>query len=219
MNQKIVAPSLLSADFTNLKEQINNLQIAGCKMFHCDIMDGHFVPNISFGPSIVSQIHKCTTLPLDTHLMISEPEKYIRSFSKSGSSIITVHYEACQNLGSVLELIKIEKLKVGVSIKPKTHVSVLEKFINQIDLILIMSVEPGFGGQEFIPSSYKKIEQARELITKNNFNTLIEVDGGITFENIQNVSDAGADIFVAGNTIFKKADYVEAFINLQKLIS
>jgi len=219
MRAKIIAPSLLSADFTNLKKQLLDLQNVGCKLFHCDVMDGHFVPNISFGPSIISQIHKSTTVPLDTHLMISNPDKYISNFSKAGSSFITVHYEACENILATIELIKNENVKVGISIKPDTPVSVLENIIDKVDLILIMSVHPGFGGQSFIPSSLNKIIKVKSLIEKNNLNTIIEVDGGIIFENIKSVSDAGADIFVAGNTIFKNENIVEAYLSLLKLIS
>ncbi len=204
-----LAPSLLSADFSDLKNEIKKVQEGGADLLHLDIMDGHFVPNLTFGPMIVKAIRKLTELPLDSHLMISNPDFYIDEFRKAGSDIITVHFEACTHLHRTIMKIKESGAKAGVSINPATPVSSIEEIIDYVDILLIMSVNPGFGGQKFIETTLRKIIQAKKIITERNLNVEIEVDGGIDLDNVELLLEAGADIIVAGSSIFNSADVTE----------
>jgi ribulose-phosphate 3-epimerase len=212
MNKKLVSPSILSADFGNLHKEINMLNNSCADWIHLDIMDGVFVPNISFGLPVVKAVSKLAVKPLDVHLMIVNPEKYAERFCKAGASILTVQYEACVHLHGMIQQIKSLGMKAGVSLNPHTPVSSVENIINDIDLLLIMSVNPGFGGQKFIPKSLDKIRQAKELITRTGSSALIEVDGGIYIENAESIYTAGADVLVSGNAIFLAAnprEYIE----------
>lgn len=202
MRNRIIAPSLLSADFTNLEKELQILNESFAEYIHLDIMDGIFVPNITFGMPIIKQIRQKTKKILDTHLMIVQPERYIEIFKEVGADILTVHYEASIHLDRTINEIKKQGMKAGVAINPHTNVNLLDDIIPYADLILIMSVNPGFGGQQFIPNSLKKISILKELILKNNSKTLIEVDGGVNLDNYQELIEAGADILVSGNTIF-----------------
>lgn len=199
---KKICPSLLSADFTDLKNQISELESAGADILHCDIMDGSFVPNISFGAKIVSDINKITELPLDIHLMINNPEKYINEFHRAGADYISVHYENNLHLNRIVNQIKDLGIKAGVVLNPSTPVFMLDDILEYADYILIMSVNPGFGGQKFIPNTIKKIRQLFELIKSNDYKCEIEVDGGVGLDNIRELSDAGAGMFVCGNSVF-----------------
>jgi len=196
-----IAPSILSADFSNLADDIKKCEKAGVKILHIDVMDGHFVPNITLGPVVIKSLRKKTKMILDTHLMITEPEKHIEPFAKAGSDWLTFHIEAAKNPSVLIKKIKSLKLKAGISLNPATPVSTLKKYLNELDLVLVMSVNPGFGGQGFLPSALKKISELKNL-TKNK-NVKISVDGGINFDTIYSVVNAGADIVVAGNSIFK----------------
>lgn len=218
MNYKKIAPSILSADFLRLGEEIKSAEEAGADMLHIDIMDGHFVPNITIGPSIVNAIKKVTILPLDVHLMIEEPDKYLRTFVEAGANILTVHYEATLHLHRTIQWIKDSGVKAGVSINPATPIWTLESIISEVDLILIMSVNPGFGGQEFIPHSIDKIKQLKKLIVEKKLNTLIEVDGGINLDNAEQVMDAGADIIVMGTAFFNSKDYGKVIKEFRDII-
>jgi ribulose-phosphate 3-epimerase len=204
---KQIAPSILSADFTRLGDEIKAVENAGADLIHIDVMDGHFVPNITIGPSVVKALRKVTALPFDVHLMIKDADRYIKHFVDAGSDFITVHVEAAPHLHRVVESIKECGVKAGVSLNPATPLEQVKEIIENIDLLLIMSVNPGFGGQKFIAGSLKKIRQARELIDSLASGPLIEVDGGITVQNIRAVSEAGADIFVAGAAVFTSKDY------------
>jgi ribulose-phosphate 3-epimerase len=199
---KYIAPSILNADFNHLERQIRNVEIGGADFIHCDIMDGHFVPNITFGPSIVNSIKKMTHLPLDVHLMIDDPEFFLDLFIESGANILTVHQEAVIHLNRTLNRIKELNCRTGVSINPSTPINILSEVLEIVDLVLIMSVNPGYGGQSFIDSSVRRIEELYNLRSKLGANFLIEVDGGISLENITSVSNAGADVFVIGTHIF-----------------
>ena len=204
---KKIAPSILSANFTRLGEEIKAVEKAGADYIHIDVMDGHFVPNITVGPLIAEAAKRATKLPLDVHLMIETPEKFIPDFAKAGSDIITVHAEVCRHLHRTIQQIKELGIKAGVSINPATPVSAIEHIIEDMDLILIMSVNPGFSGQGFIKASIPKIEKVRRMIDKSGLNIELEVDGGIKVENIGDISKAGADVFVAGSAIFGSKDY------------
>ncbi len=204
-----LAPSLLSADFSDLKNEIKKAEDGGADLFHLDIMDGHFVPNLTFGPMIVKAIRKLTQLPLDSHLMISNPDQYIEEFRKAGSDIITVHFEACTHLHRTISKIKQTGAKAGVSINPATPVHLIEEIIDYVDILLIMSVNPGFGGQKFIDTTIRKIIQAKKLITERNLKVEIEVDGGIDLDNVDLLLEAGVDIIVAGSSIFNSNDVTE----------
>ncbi len=216
---KIIAPSLLSADFTKLVEQIEACEEGNAKLLHCDIMDGHFVPNITFGPFIVKQISKITKLPLDAHLMVTNPDNYIEAFAEAGVQYITVHQETLYHLHRTIQNIKSLGLKAGVALNPATPVYMLNELFDELDLILIMSVNPGFGGQQFIPNAINKIQELYQLREKYNYNYKIEVDGGVNLENIQDISNAGCDIFVAGSSIFgtenisKTVKIMDALVN------
>ncbi len=199
-----ISPSILSADFSQLGNEIKRLEDCGADLIHVDVMDGHFVPNITLGPPVIKTLRNYTKLPFDVHLMISPVHKYIESFANAGSDIITIHPEATDNLMESISLIKKLKKKVGLSLNPDTKTSVIEKYLENIDLILVMSVYPGFGGQKFIPEVIKKIKKLDDLKREKNFKYDIEVDGGINFSNSKEVIKAGANILVSGTTIFKE---------------
>ena len=199
-----ISPSILSADFSQLGNEIKNLENSGADMIHVDVMDGHFVPNLTIGPPVIKALRKCTNIPFDVHLMIKPVHKYIKDYAESGADIITVHPEATNLLQESIDEIKKYKKKVGLSLNPDTKIEVIEKYLNQIDLVLIMSVYPGFGGQKFIKEVLKKIEKINKIKNKNGFKFDIEVDGGINFSNFKEVLEAGANILVSGTTIFKE---------------
>lgn len=202
-NQIKLAPSILSADFARLGEQVAEATKAGADYIHIDVMDGHFVPNITIGASIVASIHPWTSLPLDVHLMIEHPERYISEFANSGADIITVHVEACPHLHRIIQSIKELGVKAGVALNPATPLSSIEEIIPHVDLILIMSVNPGFGGQAFIPATLPKIANLRKVLNDRKPSAELEVDGGITSDNAPNIVKAGANVLVAGNSVFK----------------
>ena len=199
-----ISPSILSADFSDLGKEIKKLEKSGADLIHVDVMDGHFVPNLTIGPPVIKSLRKYTKLPFDVHLMISPVHKYIKNFAEAGSDIITIHPEATKNLEKSIKEIKKFKKKVGLSLNPNTNISKIKKYLNKIDLVLVMSVYPGFGGQKFIKEVLKKIKKLKTLKIKNNFNYKIEVDGGINFSNSKSVINSGADILVSGTTIFKE---------------
>jgi ribulose-phosphate 3-epimerase len=214
---RIIAPSLLSCDFANLQSEIEMLNTSQADWLHLDIMDGVFVPNLTFGMPVVSFIRKHALKPLDVHLMIVQPERYISDFKKAGADILTVHYEACTHLHRTIQSIKLEEMKAGVSLNPHTPVSVLEDIITELDLVLIMSVNPGFGGQSFIENTYKKVKQLKEMMVRSGSQALIEVDGGVSDLNIERLSEAGVDAFVAGNYIFKSPQPKQTIAALKKI--
>jgi ribulose-phosphate 3-epimerase len=202
----LIAPSILAADFANLQKEAEMLHNSKADWFHIDVMDGVFVPNISFGMPVIKAIKKFSTKPFDVHLMIVNPDKYIADFKKVGADILTVHYEACPHLHRTVQAIKNEGMKAGVAINPHTNINVLEDIINDIDLVLVMSVNPGFGGQSFIENTYDKVKKLKQLITEKNASTLIEIDGGVTSENAQQLVNCGADVLVAGSFVFSSAN-------------
>lgn len=204
---KKIAPSILSADFSRLGEEIIAVEQAGADWIHIDIMDGHFVPNLTIGPGVVTALRKTTRLPFDVHLMISNPERYIDAFAAAGSDILTVHVEAASHLHRTVGLIKEKGLKAGLSLNPATPLSLVETIIGDLDLLLIMTVNPGFGGQKFINSMLPKIEQARKLIDTMAPHVILEADGGITADTIKPAAQAGVDVFVAGAAVFGNRDY------------
>jgi ribulose-phosphate 3-epimerase len=213
----IIAPSILSADFLNLGRDIEMVNNSEADWFHLDVMDGRFVPNISYGMSIIAQMKKAATKTFDVHLMILEPEKYIDEFAQAGADILTIHYEASTHLHRSLQAIKAKGMKAGVALNPHTPVHILEDILHDIDLVLIMSVNPGFGGQKFIEHSLKKIEALKKMITARGLDTLIEVDGGVTLENALSIVNAGADALVAGNTVFSAPDQAEMIKKLKQI--
>ena len=211
----IIAPSLLSANFLKLQEDCNLLNNSEADWYHLDVMDGRFVPNISFGPMLVAFFRKATTKTCDVHLMIEEPEKYAEAFQKAGADILTVHYEACRHLHRNIQQIKNLGMKAGVAINPHTPVSVLQTVIQEIDLVCLMSVNPGFGGQQFIPGTLQKIRDLKALIQQHQSKALIEIDGGVTLENASTIVNAGADVLVAGSTVFQSANPGETIRQLK----
>lgn len=216
---KILAPSILSADLSNLSQQIRLVEMSGADWIHCDIMDGHFVPNITFGPVLVQAAKKCTKLPLDVHLMIKNPDKFLEYFRKAGADIISVHFEEVVHLNRTINRIKELGAKAGVVINPSTPVASLKDIAEYIDLLLIMTVNPGFGGQRFISNSERRITEAVELRKSLNANFLIEVDGGINNKTIKSVLKAGCDVFVAGSSIFHSDNISASTTELKNLIS
>jgi ribulose-phosphate 3-epimerase len=210
-----ISPSILSADFSILGEEIKSLEKAGADLIHVDVMDGHFVPNITMGPPIIKMIRKCTKLPFDVHLMISPVEKYIKDFAEAGSDIITVHPEATDNLKRAVKTIKSLGKKAGVSLNPKTPISVLMDVINEIDLILIMSVNPGFAGQSFMSEVLPKVKELRQIVNEKKLKIDIEIDGGINFETAPLAVKAGANILVSGTTIFTGSSLKENILKLR----
>ncbi len=217
MKKHLVAPSLLAADFTQLNKAIQLVNESEADWFHCDVMDGRFVPNISFGMFIIEAIKREAKKPLDVHLMIEEPSRYIDAFRKAGADVITVHYEACTHLHRVVHQIKESGAKAGVALNPHTPVHLLEDLIEDIDLVLIMSVNPGFGGQKFIYQSIPKIQKLKEMITVRNTRTLIEVDGGVGLQNAQKLLEVGTDVLVAGSSVFKADDPKAAISKLKNI--
>ncbi|WP_445958063.1 ribulose-phosphate 3-epimerase [Yeosuana sp.] len=215
MSSKLIAPSILAADFGNLQRDIEMINKSDADWFHIDIMDGVFVPNISFGMPVLKAITKHTKKPVDVHLMIIDPDRYIKTFADLGSDILTVHYEACPHLHRTIQAIKAEGMKAGVSLNPHTSINLLEDTINDIDLVLIMSVNPGFGGQNFIENTYNKVKQLKELITSKGASTLIEIDGGVTNKNIKALVDSGADVLVAGSFVFKSVKPLDTIKDLK----
>jgi ribulose-phosphate 3-epimerase len=213
----LIAPSLLASNFLRLQDECNMLNESEADWFHLDVMDGRFVPNISFGLPVIEQISKTTSKICDVHLMILEPEKYAEAFRDAGANILTVHLETCPHLHRNIQQIKGLGMQAGVALNPHTPVSFLQDILGDIDLVLIMSVNPGFGGQKFIPHTIKKIESLRQMIDQQNLQVKIEVDGGITLDNAKQVIDAGADVLVAGNTVFKSADPKETIRQLKRL--
>ena len=211
-----ISPSLLAADFTRLGEEVVRVHKAGAAMLHLDVMDGVFVPNITFGIKMVEDLRKCTTLPLDCHLMIVHPEKYVERFAKAGADIITVHYEACKdNLKEVLALIKATGKKCGAVINPDTPVEAISDIVELCDMVLVMSVFPGFGGQKFIPSALDKLRQIRAIIDASGKEIDLEIDGGVNVENVAEIKAAGANVIVAGNAVFKAENRAETIARLK----
>ncbi len=216
---KHIAPSILSSDLSNIYKQVNEIEETGCKYLHIDVMDGHFVPNITFGPPYIKSLRKYSNMVFDVHLMIENPEKYIDGFSEAGADIITVHQEASPHLHRLIQQIKNNNKMAGVSINPATPVDTLKNIIDEIDLLLIMTVNPGFGGQKFIKIMEKKIVEASELIKKSPKNVFLEIDGGINKENIKNLRKYDVDIYVSGSAVFKNGNIKDNYKQLMESIN
>ncbi len=216
--KKAISPSILSADFSRLGEEIRAVADAGADYIHLDVMDGHFVPNISYGPIIVEAASRVTELPLDVHLMIEDPDAYIDAFAKAGSSILTVHAETGYHLQRTLRAIRDAGMRPAVALNPATPLNVVENVLDDLDMILIMTVNPGFGGQKFIPAMLEKIRRLREMLDTHGRDIAIEVDGGIVIDNIKEVRQAGADMFVSGSGIFKTPDYGKTIAEMKRQI-
>ena len=216
--QKIIAPSLLSADFTRLADEVRAVELAGADWIHADVMDGHFVPNITFGPLVVAAVRRVTALPIDVHLMIENPDRYIADFAEAGAAAISVQVETCPHLNRSIQLIKDSGAQAGVVLNPSTPLAALDWVLELADYVLIMSVNPGFGGQKFIPNSLQKIEELRRRIDRRRLSTLIEVDGGINQRTIADAARAGADVFVAGSAIFGSRNYADTIRGFRKLL-
>jgi ribulose-phosphate 3-epimerase len=212
----IIAPSILSADFANIQRDVEMINKSEADWFHVDIMDGIFVPNISFGFPVVKAIKKHATKPLDVHLMINDPDRYLQAFKDAGADILTVHLEACTHLHRTLQAIKALGMKAGVAINPHTSVNLLADIIEDADLICMMSVNPGFGGQKFIENTYRKVASLKEMISTIKADTLIEIDGGVDMNNYKKLLDTGANVLVAGNTVFSSADPMKTISDLKK---
>ena len=215
MTKTKIAPSLLAADFGNLQRDIEMIESSVADWHHIDVMDGVFVPNISYGMPVIKAIQKYATKPLDVHLMIIDPDRYINTFAELGAASLTVHYEACTHLHRTVQAIKAKGMKAGVALNPHTNINLLEDIINDVDVVLVMSVNPGFGGQSFIENTYEKIRALKELIKRKNASALIEIDGGVTTKNARQLTDAGADILVAGSFVFKSKNPLKTIAELK----
>jgi ribulose-phosphate 3-epimerase len=216
MTKTLIAPSVLAADFANLQRDIEMINNSDADWFHIDIMDGVFVPNISFGMPVLEAIQKHAQKPLDVHLMIVDPDRYIKTFASLGANVLTVHYEACTHLHRTLQAIKAEGMQAGVALNPHTSVNVLESIIHDVDLVCLMSVNPGFGGQSFIEHTYEKVRQLKTLIKSKNAATKIEIDGGVNNKNASLLKEAGADVLVAGNFVFTSENPIATIVDLKK---
>ena len=217
MKNTIIAPSVLAADFANLQRDIEMINNSEADWFHIDIMDGVFVPNISFGMPVLAAITKHAKKTIDVHLMIVDPDRYIKTFAELGANVLCVHYEACPHLHRTLQAIKAEGMKAGVALNPHTSIDLLEDVINDIDMVCIMSVNPGFGGQSFIENTYSKVKKLKELILRKGASTLIEIDGGVTDKNAVQLVNAGADVLVAGSFVFTAENPLQTVSDLKKL--
>jgi ribulose-phosphate 3-epimerase len=210
-----IAPSILSADLLRLEEQVKALSENGADFIHVDVMDGHFVPNLTFGPNMVKALKRITSVPLDVHLMISNPDAYIEAYARAGADILTVHQEACTHLHRTIQNIHNQGIKAGVSLNPATSLSTIENVLDDLDLLLIMTVNPGFGGQKFIPQGLRKIAEARKMINASGRDILLEVDGGVDLQTVENIVQSGAKVLVSGSAVFGRPDIVKAMQELK----
>lgn len=218
-SMKKIAPSILSADFSRLGDEIRAVERAGADLIHIDVMDGHFVPNITIGPPVIESLRKFTGIPFDVHLMIENPERYIEAFASAGSDSITVHAEATIHLHRLVQMIKERGIGAGVSLNPATPIESVQGILDDIDVLLVMTVNPGFGGQKFIPGMLRKIKKARDLMDAVSSRAQLEVDGGVTLQNLRSISEAGADIFVAGSSVFRSGDYGRTIGEMKKILN